>query len=302
MGVVFAGTDLKTGKRVAIKVSSRNLSGELLQRFQLEATAMEITRHPHLCEVHSRGVSDDGLPFMVIERLPGETLRERLTRTGPFSGADTVAIGVQLLEALAAVHAAGVLHRDVKPANIIVTTAAGTAPFVKLIDFGLARLLRSVAGTENSRDITRVGAVPGTPAYLTPEQLRGARDLDEGVDVWGAGITMFELLQGHHPFRSSKREDLGRNIVLMPLPPFTSFRNDLPREFELVLEKALAKKRKNRWQTATEFRTALIEMWAHHRVAMLRRGADLVSGKEVSIDSEPTQVIVGLPPPVRTRI
>jgi serine/threonine-protein kinase len=295
MGVVYDGIDGADGKPVAIKVVKRNISKEMLARFQFEATTAAKVRHRHLCIVHHMGVSEEGLPFLVMERLTGETIRKRLARVKRFSAADTVAVGVQLLEALAAVHAAGVLHRDVKPANIIITTPDSATPLVKLIDFGLARLLRSIEGATQQREITRVGVIPGTPAYLTPEQLRGERDLDEGVDVWGAALTIFEMLTGFHAFKAATREELARNIVTAPLPPLTSFVNDVPRELEIVLEKALARRRSERWRTATEFRQALVEAWARHRIAAVRRGSDLLAGKGVEIDMEPTQLMGGPP-------
>jgi serine/threonine-protein kinase len=286
MGVVHEAFDRQTKTLVAIKTLKRTLSNEMLRRFELEAQAASSIRNRHLCAVLDAGVSED-VPFMVMERLHGETIRTRIHRLGRFSAADTVSVGIQLLEALSVVHGGGFLHRDVKPANVMLTTPPGTTPHSVLIDFGLARILRS----EPEDGITRVGVIPGTPAFLTPEQLRGMRDLDESVDVWGAALTIFEMLSGQHPFRAVTTDELAKKIMSAPLPSLTAQRDDVPRELEMVLEKALAKKRSDRFQTATEFRTALVQVWARYRVAAVRRGTDLVKGKDVEVDNEPTQLM-----------
>ena len=299
MGVVHEALDRRTDSQVAIKILKRSISTELVRRFELEAKAASSIRNRHLCAVLDAGVSQE-LPFIVMERLHGETIRGRLQHLGRYSAADTIAVGTQLLEALSVVHAAGFLHRDVKPANVMITTPPNTTPHATLIDFGLARILRSEHSGRSNGDenITRVGVIPGTPAFLTPEQLRGMRDLDESVDVWGAALTIFEMLTGTHPFRAASTEELAMNIMSAPLPSLTTLRDDIPRELEIVLEKALAKKRTARFHTATEFRTALVQVWARYRVAALRRGSDLVRGKEVELDHEPTEL---MSPPTRPK-
>ncbi len=278
MGTVYEALDLHTDTRVAVKaLYPDRVTNETLRRFRREAHAAQAARHPNLCTVHCFGVHA-GTPYIVMERLEGETLRSRIKRSGVLTVADTVAIGIKLLDALTAVHAAKILHRDVKPGNVFVTTPLGATPEIKLIDFGLARFLSNVGVDDTS--ITRTGATPGTPAYLSPEQILGASDLDERVDVWGAALTMFEVLTGRHGFGGAvgNQEALLQEILVAPIQPISEIRNDVPLAIETVLSKALSKRREERYATAQAFRIELVDAWARHRFDGVRRGALVAAG------------------------
>jgi serine/threonine protein kinase len=276
MGTVYGATDLVTGEEVAIKsLNAASYTSVNLRRLRREAEICANTRHEHLCRVYHLGV-DNGTPFIVMERLIGETLRKRLRRDGPLPVADAIAIMLQILDALGAAHAMGVLHRDVKPSNVLITTPPGHPPRIKLIDFGLARPLRPGREPRFSADDTAITAtdiIPGTPQYLTPEQLDGARDLDERVDVWAAALTLVEMLTGAPVFQPTRvHELLVTAILARPAPSVSGDRSDVPADLDVVLAKALAKDRTLRTRSAEELRSAIVDVWARHRALGIARG------------------------------
>jgi serine/threonine-protein kinase len=276
MGTVFGAVDLLTGREVAIKcLHAERFSRTDLCRLARESKMASIAPHEHICRTYQFGV-EHGVPFLVMERLVGESVRRRL-RHGPLAAGDAIAITLQLLDALAAAHAAGVLHRDVKPSNVFLTTPAGLPPRVKLIDFGLARPL-PVASTElpvlSEEDYTITGTdvIPGTPRYLTPEQLGGARDLDQRVDVWAAALTLVEMVTGVPACAAQRPDVVATEILRRPPPAVAAERLDLPAELDEVLARALAKDRRKRYASASDFRDALVSVWARHRARGIKRG------------------------------
>ncbi|MGZ3443026.1 MAG: protein kinase domain-containing protein, partial [Polyangia bacterium] len=178
MGAVYAGVDRGSGARVAIKVIQATSSRQLdaLRRFIREAGATATVTHPAVVRMLHVDVSDDGLLFQVQELVVGETLTRRLGL--PWPPGEAARLGAVLAEALAAAHAEGVVHRDVKPDNVMLTT---TAPGLKLLDFGIAKLYDAVTGAE---DTTRAGLILGTPAYMAPEQVAGSKDVTDRADVY----------------------------------------------------------------------------------------------------------------------
>ena len=280
MGVVYGAVEVATNAEVAIKVLGASaVSPQNIRRFRREAQTAASVVHRRCCQVLGVGV-DGGAPYIVMERLEGETLRRRLIETGPVSAADAVAIMLQMLEGLSAAHAAGVLHRDIKPGNIFVTTPRGAPPSIKIIDFGLAKLLPASAWTgrgptddeEEVSAITTTDVVPGTPMYLAPEQINGQRDLDERVDVWAAGVTFYEMLLNRRAFSGSSYVALANDIVFKTLPAVSSLRSDVPASFDRLLARALAKHRDRRFASAGAFREALLAEWASFRAAGVIRG------------------------------
>src|SRR4051812_9470338 len=189
MSVVYAATHLVIGKRAAIKVVSPLLCADatgMLRAIQ-EARAINQISHPNVVDVYAYGRLPDGRCYLIMERLEGETLHERMGRR-PIGLDECLDVLLPLCEALQAAHARGVVHRDVKPANIFLQPAAG-GDRVKLLDFGLAKLLVEKSG------ITQEGAVLGTPEYIAPEQARGSI-VDAGADVYSLGVVAFEMLAG----------------------------------------------------------------------------------------------------------
>ena len=282
MGVVFGAIELATGAEVAIKVlGPEAASPQNVRRFRREGQTAAAVKNRHCCQVLGVGV-DRGAPYIVMERLRGETLRRRLTDEGALEAADAVVIMLQMLEGLSAAHAVGVLHRDVKPGNVFLTSARGAPPSIKIIDFGLAKILPPTdppapdsMPLEEVSSITNTDVVPGTPMYLAPEQINGDRDLDERVDVWASGLTFYEMLINKRAFSGPTYVALAKNIVLTTLPALSALRSDLPPGFDRLLARALAKRREERFPTAAAFREALLSEWALFRAAGVARGAEL---------------------------
>jgi serine/threonine-protein kinase len=269
MGMILEATDRKRQMKVALKVlygAFRNdyVTGARLQR---EGRAVMAIQHPNVCSIWRLGTLESGVPYLVMERLSGETLGDRLRRQKCLGVPEAVAIFAQVLSGLAAAHAIGVLHRDVKPGNIFLLTVPGEGPRVKLLDFGLAKMIRrpdnaasSEEEQEDHADLTAMGEVVGTAFYMSPEQVRGL-DLDERVDVWGVGVTLYEALTGRRAFHSEDDSDVAavmRRIALHEPLPAKAFRSDLSPALRDVLDRAMRKKPSDRFATVREFRDALL--------------------------------------------
>ena len=199
MGEVFAALDERSGQRVAVKVLHRSGASERgVERLLREASAAGRVQHPAVVRVYEAGVDEaNDLAYIAQELLVGETLRALLARRGRLPSDEAVGLLTPVVEALAAAHEAGVVHRDLKPENIFVERH-GDALRPRVIDFGIARL---VARDEaHVTQLTTTGAVLGTPSYMSPEQARGADDVDEQTDVWAVGVVLYELLTGATPF------------------------------------------------------------------------------------------------------
>jgi serine/threonine-protein kinase len=293
MGIVYAATDTDNGEAVAVKVlHPAVLSSENLKRFRREVKAAASLRHKNICQVLRHGLLDDRTPYIAMELLKGDTLRGRMREEGALALPDAISIAIQLLDAVGAAHARGVLHRDIKPGNVFLTNAPNAAPVVKLIDFGLAKLLPSwkpnEPRSEDSSVITDTGIIAGTPQYLSPEQLVGKRDLDERADVWAVGVVTYEMMTGRRPFDAATHHALAAAIALDPPKGIRFWRNDVSPDVEaVVLAGALAKERKDRYASADVFRQALLWCWARVRAEGLVVGSLLRSGKVSPRHSQP---------------
>ncbi|MFS8065349.1 MAG: serine/threonine-protein kinase, partial [Byssovorax sp.] len=193
MGVVFAACQSSLGRRVALKFlpPEATTDAEALRRFHHEARTASSLNHPHICTIFDLG-THAGQPFIVMELVVGRTLAVFLDDRPPID--EVMRLGRQVAEALAAAHAAGIVHRDIKPANIMMRDDG----YVKVLDFGLARLTRG-ARREPTSDETRPGILVGTPRYMSPEQIRG-EPVEPASDTFSLGIVLYELVTGQHPF------------------------------------------------------------------------------------------------------
>ncbi len=196
MGRVYEAWNPTIGKRVAIKVLDGLVDENGIERFLREARAASAIESPHIVQIFDTGEADDGRPFIVMELLRGRSLADHVVE-GPLAADEVVRVAIQIARGLARAHDAGIIHRDLKPENIFLVEATPAPPIVKILDFGIAKW--SGAGPAPST-LTREGDVLGTPAYMSPEQARGDRDLDARTDLWSLGAIMYECLTGRSPF------------------------------------------------------------------------------------------------------
>jgi tetratricopeptide (TPR) repeat protein/tRNA A-37 threonylcarbamoyl transferase component Bud32 len=241
MGIVLEGYDHHLQRRVALKVLRPELANERARvRFFREAQVAAHVEHENVVRVYAVVNPPDGLPYLVMEYLPWPTLTAWIGQHQFLPPRAAVAVVVQVAEGLAAAHAAGLIHRDIKPGNVLVEPATSRA---KLADFGMARL------TEGPSDLTAEQTVAGTPAYMSPEQAQGTDPLDARTDVYGLGVTLYEALTGHAPFRGAPHRVL-RQVVEDEPPPPHRLNDAVPRDLETVCLQAMAKDPQRRYPTA----------------------------------------------------
>jgi tetratricopeptide (TPR) repeat protein/TolB-like protein len=245
MGVVYKAWDTKLERNVALKFLPAHLahSAEELTRFRQEARAISALNHPNIATIYDID-EVDGYSFLALEYLPGGTLRgalEHLKAAGEQLSLDqALEYAIQIADALAHAHRHGVIHRDIKAANMLFTEA-GT---LKITDFGLAKLVQSSA-------ITQTASVLGTPSAMSPEQAQGLR-VDERSDIFSAGVVLFQLFTGELPFRGETAASVLYQVVHAPAPPVSSLRSGTPIAIERIVTKALEKDRTVRYQAAAD--------------------------------------------------
>ncbi|HEV2802795.1 MAG TPA: protein kinase [Pyrinomonadaceae bacterium] len=262
MGEVYRAEDIKLGRHVAIKLLPGDARRDTIARLRLarEARSASALNHPNIVTIHS--VDDhDGFDFIVMEYVEGETLRAMAAR-GPLPLSLLLDVGAQVADALAAAHAIGIIHRDIKSENILLTPRGQ----VKVLDFGLAKLVDASAGYDRETlvsttaptriDLTGAGIVIGTIFYMSPEQTRGEA-LDARSDIFSFGCVLYEMATGHLPFRGASVLTVAHEIATTHPTPPSKLRPELPFEFDLIIERALAKDREQRYASAAELAVAL---------------------------------------------
>jgi TolB-like protein/tetratricopeptide (TPR) repeat protein len=256
MGEVFLARDGKLGREVALKVLPADVSAdpERLARFQREARTVASLNHPNIVILHAVEESD-GTPFLVMERVEGRPLHERIPAAG-LPVATILDVAVPIADALAAAHDKGIVHRDLKPANVMLT-ADGR---VKVLDFGLSAAMPAQATAADAAvpTVTRTaeGRVVGTPAYMAPEQIRGAR-ADARTDIFALGTMLYEMATGARPFQGESSADLMAAILREDPPPLETARPSLPPRFARIVGRCLEKDPKRRVQSAIDLRDEL---------------------------------------------
>ncbi len=247
MGAVYLAEQPTMGRRAVVKLLHPALSRDLqvAARFNLEARAAAALNHPHIVTVYNYGALPDGVLYLAMEHLDGRDLERTIEESGRLSPVRAVHVARQICDALAEAHAHGVVHRDLKPSNVMLVTRGRDDEFVKVLDFGIAKV-RGVA-------LTSSGMIFGTPEYMSPEQLRGAT-LDGRSDLYGLGVVLFEMLTGRLPFAGAAPEDF-MAAHLDALPPSVSEAApdaEIPRELEALVARLLAKDPAARPATAEE--------------------------------------------------
>lgn len=236
MGRLYEAEHTRLPRRLAIKVIHDHYADNVdaVARFEREARAAALIDSDHVLDILDVVRTPDDRPCIVAERLEGEDLQVRLDRHVRLSLRESLRIARQLCRGLAAAHAVGVVHRDLKPSNVYLAASAHGHETAKILDFGVAKLL-------DRPDITRPGAIVGTPAYMAPEQARGAARVDARADVYGVGAVLYRMLTGHAPYEASDPNASLARLLHEPLAPARRWLPDLPEDVEALLERTLAR-------------------------------------------------------------
>jgi serine/threonine-protein kinase len=261
MAAVYEAENIHIGKRVAVKVLAAELTAStiVVERFLREARAAAAISSPYICDVYDSGKLEDGRPFLVLELLEGESLYERMTHVRQIDVPTTVRMVNQVARGLTKAHAAGIVHRDLKPENIFLTKDEEGDLLAKILDFGLAKFYMPLDEGGPQARLTREGAVFGTPAYMSPEQVKGQGQVDHRADLWALGCMTYECLTGRTVWSTEQGVAMTfAQIASAPLPNSLMYRPDLPASFQAWFEKALARSVDVRFQTAKELADELV--------------------------------------------
>jgi serine/threonine protein kinase len=308
MGAVYEAENTALGRSVAVKVlhPAQARKKVAVKRFHQEARAAGAIGHPNICEVYDLGTLDDGSPYLVMERLVGETLADRIQSEGGLPFDDVIEVVTQVLSGLVAAHEKGIVHRDIKPENIFLTKRVGCPPIAKLLDFGVSKMISPIQNEkEEDLDLTRTGMVMGTPFYMSPEQARGDRNLDARVDLYACGVILYEALTGRRPFHAANYNALLLQILTASPRPARELRPALPQGFDEVLDKSLARNRDDRFQSAAAFQRELQALRDRHPKAAVGRDVGDVVRQQLRRPTPAAPVVAGRPrvePPSPRRI
>jgi len=277
MGVVYLAEHPVIGKKIALKAIHPELSrnAEVVSRFVTEAKSVNQIGHEHIVDIADFGTTAGGEFYFIMEYLQGEALSDRLKREGHLDAKRAMVIGAQIADALDASHEHGIIHRDLKPENIFLVSRGGTKDFVKVLDFGLAKLTQT---EEKVSHKTRAGSVMGTPYYMAPEQCEGKTEIDHRADIYSLGVLLFEMLTGKVPFGGDGYGEIIVKHITMPPPSVRSLVPELTPELDLILFRALAKDRTQRFQTMAELRDALLDPNRYASAAPIVAVPDDLSG------------------------
>jgi eukaryotic-like serine/threonine-protein kinase len=257
--IIYEARDARLGRSVAVKIVKHGVTDASAHaRLAREARAGAAIHHPNVCAVTDAGCLDDGRPFIVMERLHGETLTRLVQRVGVLGADDAVEVALQLLSALDAAHAIGVVHRDVKPDNVFLVPRAGCAALVKLLDFGMCRREKQAAVLDDAT-LTRAGQVVGTPEYMAPEQVSGKREFDARIDLYATGVILYECLSGRRAFFGDDVRQVVVSVLAKPLPPLRSIRPEVPLILDRIVARAMEREPSFRYRAAGEFQADLLE-------------------------------------------
>jgi serine/threonine protein kinase len=308
MGAVYLAEHPGIGRRVAVKVLHKQFTGDeqLLGRLLNEARAANAIRHPNIIEILDSGMREDGVPYLVMELLEGESLGQRIRRAGRLAIEDTIAFTLQTASALGAAHKKGIVHRDLKPDNLFIIGTLGTggdesgrvtgevlAERMKVLDFGIAKLQMPQPGDSVK---TRTGTLMGTPIYMSPEQCRGTKTVDHRSDVYSLGIIVYEMLVGQTPFVSDGFGELVNMHLNVPPPSSRAQRPEISEQLDAIVLKMLAKNPEDRYPDMGSLTSAL-RLAAGPPFSVHRSSPDMANAPARRADSIP--VTPGRPAPAQ---
>ncbi|MEO7034197.1 MAG: serine/threonine-protein kinase [Polyangiaceae bacterium] len=264
MGKVYSAEHVLMRKRLAVKVLRRELTSvpEIVARFEREAMAAGNIEHPNVAAATDFGKLPDGAVFLVLEFVSGHSLRDEIAR-GAFTVERSLHITRQIASALAAAHSQGIVHRDLKPENVMLVDKGGDPDFVKVLDFGIAKVPLGDDGAPKTNPITKAGMVFGTPEYMAPEQALG-QNVDGRADLYALGVMLYEMLAGVRPFSSQSSVGILGQQLSSPVPSFAERApgSDVPPATELIVQKLLVRESAERFQSAAELARAIDEQLA----------------------------------------
>jgi serine/threonine-protein kinase len=286
MGRVLLARHRALDREVAIKVIHPHWTHdrEAMLRLVREARIAASLASKHIACVYDLGRTADGRPYIVMERLVGVELATRI-KEGPVAIADAVDWGLQILAALKEAHSHGVVHRDVKPRNVFLVTEADGRERIKVVDFGLAKCLPSAPSFDPGSQLTGASRMLGSPSFMSPEQIRDATSVDERSDIWSFGATLYQILTGRPPFRSSNPHVTCSMVLSNDSPPMSTYRDGIPPELEAIVRRCLSRDRSRRYASAAELETALLAL--RHRPA----GPGAPSAPEAPASADPITVV-----------
>ncbi|HEY9756389.1 MAG TPA: serine/threonine-protein kinase [Oculatellaceae cyanobacterium] len=253
MGAIYKAQNRYTGAMVAIKTIKVEAANQqkALQRFIAEAQACARLRHPRICQVHDFGLTDSQIPFLVMDFINGIPLGKKVQRDGRIMPAEAVVIFQQIAEGLEHAHGHRVVHRDLKPDNIMLSRDEGGATLVQIVDFGIAKVLVDDKEKDDASQLTSTGSFVGTPLFMSPEQARSKGDIDHRSDIYSLGCVMYYILSGVAPFvGSSAIETIAKHLHQAP-PEFPT-RLKIRADLRAIVFKCLEKKPDDRYQSVQE--------------------------------------------------
>lgn len=260
MGVVVAATHVELDQRVAIKFL-REVSPEALARFQREARLLVKLKSPHVARVFDVGALEDDTPYIVMEHLDGSDLSSVLGARGRLPYDEAIDYVLQASEAVAEAHAHGMVHRDLKPANLFLAKGPGTTTTVKVLDFGVSKILDDrISDEEKTRggDLTNEGVALGSPGYMSPEQMTSARSVDVRSDIFSLGALLYRLIAGQTPFKGNSVVTILAAMATENLAPIRSVVPEVPEGLAQAIERCLAQEREQRFANVALFAHALL--------------------------------------------
>jgi eukaryotic-like serine/threonine-protein kinase len=277
MGVVVAGFYLELEQPVAIKflLSELGLQSEGAERFRREARAAAKIHSEHVARVFDIGLLDERVPYMVMELLTGHDLEQEIERRGPLPIAEAVGNLLQAIDAIAEAHSVGIVHRDLKPTNLFLAQRADGSRIIKVLDFGISKSL----GGSRLREValTRTAAFVGSPLYMSPEQMRSARDVDARTDVWALGAILYVMLTGQLPHPGQSLPEVCLAVMNSAPRPLKDFLQNAPGELDGILMKCLAKDPAQRYSSVAELAERLLP-FAPEWQLVVERAARLLGG------------------------